>query len=240
MILSSLLWILFTLPSCMLCLERRPLPTDSDTTSRQHNIQRKKENVSNSVSFLRVYETFFNPQNSLLHITLARIGDISTSKLIPAKGSGMNRIGLQANQDTPTGAWDRVSFPPILPQNKWGRGTFLNKLGNSLGRNKDDSKSQVGYTRFTSPACCVFSRCPCVFLSSPCSVSPVARLCPTLGNPMGCSKPGFCVHRQLPGFTQAHVHQVGDTFQSSHPLTSPSPPTFNLSQHQGLFQWVSS
>ena len=52
--------------------------------------------------------------------------------------------------------------------------------------------------------------------------------------------PGFPVHHQLPEFALTHVHQVGDAIQPSHPLSSPSPPTFNLSQHQGLFQWVSS
>ena len=52
--------------------------------------------------------------------------------------------------------------------------------------------------------------------------------------------PGFRVYHQLPELTQTHVHQVGDAIQPSHPLLSPSPPTFNLSQHQGLFQLVSS
>ena len=52
--------------------------------------------------------------------------------------------------------------------------------------------------------------------------------------------PGFPVHHQLPELTQAHVHQVSDTIQPSHPLSSPSPPAFNLPQHQGLFQTVSS
>ena len=51
---------------------------------------------------------------------------------------------------------------------------------------------------------------------------------------------GLPVHYQLPGFTQTHVHCVSDVIQPSHPLSSPSPPTFNLSQHQGLFKWVSS
>ena len=50
-----------------------------------------------------------------------------------------------------------------------------------------------------------------------------------------CSMPGFPVHHQLPKFTQTHVHWVGDDIQPSHPLSSPSPPTFNHSQHQGLF-----
>ena len=56
---------------------------------------------------------------------------------------------------------------------------------------------------------------------------------------MYCSMPGLPVHRQLLEFTQTHVRWVSDAIQPSHPLSSPSPPAFNLSQHQGLFQWVS-
>ena len=66
------------------------------------------------------------------------------------------------------------------------------------------------------------------------------QLRPTLFDPMDCSTPGLPVHHQLPAFTQTHVHRVGDAIQPSHPLSSPSPPAFNLSQHQGLFKWVSS
>ena len=68
----------------------------------------------------------------------------------------------------------------------------------------------------------------------------VAQSCPTLCDPMDCSTPGLPVHHQLLEFTQTHVHWVGDAIQPSHPLSSPSLPTFNLSQHQGLFQWVTS
>ena len=57
---------------------------------------------------------------------------------------------------------------------------------------------------------------------------------------MDCSTPGFPVHHQLPELTQTHVHPVGDAIQPSHPLSSHSPPAFNLSQRQGLFQTVSS
>ena len=56
---------------------------------------------------------------------------------------------------------------------------------------------------------------------------------------MDHSMPGFPVHHQLPEPAQAHVHQAGDAIQPSHPLSSPSLPAFNLSQHQGLFKWVS-
>ena len=70
--------------------------------------------------------------------------------------------------------------------------------------------------------------------------SSVAQSCPTLCDPMNPSMPGFPVHHQLPESTQTHAHRVGDAIQSSHPLSSPSPPAPNPSQHQGLFQWVNS
>ena len=74
----------------------------------------------------------------------------------------------------------------------------------------------------------------------PCQFSSVAQLCLTLCDLTDCSIPGFPVHHQLPELAQTHVHLVGDAIQSSHPLSSPSPPAFSLSQHQGLFQWDSS
>ena len=64
--------------------------------------------------------------------------------------------------------------------------------------------------------------------------SSVAQLCPTLCNPMNHSPPGLPVHHQLPEFTQTHVHRVSDAIQPSHPLSSPSSPVPNPSQHQGL------
>ena len=81
-------------------------------------------------------------------------------------------------------------------------------------------------------------------ISSPClssvQFSSTAQSCPTLCDPMNHSMIGPRVHHQLPEFTQTHVHQVGDAIQPSHPLSSPSPPAPNPSQHQGLFQWVNS
>ena len=64
----------------------------------------------------------------------------------------------------------------------------------------------------------------------------VAQSCPTPSNPMNHGTPGLPVHHQLPEFSQTHVHRVGDGIQPSHPLSSPSPPAPNPSQHQGLFQ----
>ena len=66
------------------------------------------------------------------------------------------------------------------------------------------------------------------------------KSCLTLCDPMDCSTPGLPVHHQLLELAQTHAHWVGDAIQPSHPLSSPSPPAFSLSQHQGLFQWVGS
>ena len=70
--------------------------------------------------------------------------------------------------------------------------------------------------------------------------SSVTQPCPTLCDPTDRSMLGFLVHHQLPELTQTHVHWVSDAIEPSHPLSSPSPPTFNLSQHQSLFKGVSS
>ena len=85
----------------------------------------------------------------------------------------------------------------------------------------------------------------CYFPLNPIDISPesyfsqfssVAQSCLTLCDTMDCSTPGFSVHHQPPELAQTHVHRVSDAFQPSHPLSFPSPPAFNLSQHQGLFQ----
>ena len=70
--------------------------------------------------------------------------------------------------------------------------------------------------------------------------SSVAQSCLTLCDPMNHSTPGLAVHHQLPEFSQTHVHRVSDAIQPSHPLSSPSPPAPNSSQHHGVFQWVNS
>ena len=69
--------------------------------------------------------------------------------------------------------------------------------------------------------------------------SSVTQSCLILCNPMNCNTPGFPVHHQLPDLPQTHVNRVGDAIQPSHPLSTHSP-AFNLSQHQGLFQWGNS
>ena len=77
-------------------------------------------------------------------------------------------------------------------------------------------------------------------IKDPLQFSSVAQSYLTLCDPMNCSTPGLPVHHQLLGFTQTHVHRVGDAIQPSHPLLSPPPPAPNPSQHQNLFQWVNS
>ena len=82
------------------------------------------------------------------------------------------------------------------------------------------------------------------WLSASCSpsvqFSSVPQSCLTLCDPMNCSTPGLPVHHQVSEFTQTHVHRVSDAIQLSHPLSSPSLPALNPSQHQSLFQWVNS
>ena len=78
------------------------------------------------------------------------------------------------------------------------------------------------------------------FIISSVQFSSVAQSYLTLCDPTDCSTLGFPVHHQLPELTQTHIHRVGDAIQPSHPLLSSSPLAFNLFQHQGLFQWVSS
>ena len=75
-----------------------------------------------------------------------------------------------------------------------------------------------------------------IYLTNSFQFSSVAQLCPTLCDPMNCSTPDLPVHHKLLEFTQTHVHRVGDAIQPSHPLSSPSPPAPNPSQHQRLFQ----
>ena len=77
---------------------------------------------------------------------------------------------------------------------------------------------------------------PQIEIFSSVQLSSVAQSCPTLCDTMNCSTPGLPVHRQLPEFTQTYVHRISDAIQSSHPLSSPSPPAPSPSQHQSLFQ----
>ena len=76
-----------------------------------------------------------------------------------------------------------------------------------------------------SPNSCLFPYICCCL---------VAQSCPILCDPMDCSMPGFPVHQHILELAQTHAHRVSDTIQPSHPLSSPSLPTFNLAQHQGL------
>ena len=84
------------------------------------------------------------------------------------------------------------------------------------------------------------SEITCWFVTLSVQFSSVAQSCRTLCDPMNGSTPGLPVHHLLPEFTQTHIHRVCDAIQPSHPLSSPSPPASNPSQHQSLFQCVNS
>jgi len=118
---------------------------------------------------------------------------------------------------------------------KWDRWT-LNK---SKWSNAFREKHFIILMEPKVPSCQLTSKWS-PFQFSSVQFSSVAQSCPTLCDPMNRRTPGLPVHHQLPEFTQTHVYRVGDAIQPSHPLSSPSPPDPNPSQHQGLFQWVSS
>ena len=113
----------------------------------------------------------------------------------------------------------------------WKRGNLVDKRVKYLNRNfiKEVIQMASRHMKISSSS-----------LGNRFQFQSVAQLGLTLCDPMDCSVPGFPVHHQLLELTQTHVHRVGDAIQPSHPLLLPSPPAFNLSQHQGLFQWVSS
>ena len=107
----------------------------------------------------------------------------------------------------------------MISKKKWSKWTYtkenwLKDLANKLTVTKSERQGSVQF-------------------------SSVSQSCPTLCSPMDCSTPGLPLHHQLPEFTQTHVHWVGEAIQPSHPLSSPSTPDFDLSEHQGLFKWVS-
>ena len=94
----------------------------------------------------------------------------------------------------------------------------------------------LSFGGITASPCSHLTEDLCRFWTFSHQFSSVAQLCPTLCDPMIRSTPGLPVHHKLPEFTQTHVHRVGDAIQPCHPLSSPSAPALNPSQHQGLFQ----
>ena len=106
---------------------------------------------------------------------------------------------------------------------------LIETLESFKGKTEVHRRGRNSYLKFVSQ-----------FLTYIYQFSSVTQLCLTLWDPMDCSMPGLPVHHQYLEFTQTHAHWVGDAIQQSHPLSSPSPPAFNLSQHQGLFKWISS
>ena len=153
-----------------------------------------------------------------------------------------------------SGPWDymcvhakSLQLCPILsnPMDRSPPGSSVH--GDSLGKNTGMSYHALLQGSNPHLLCLLYWQVGSLSLASPGkpqgvinSVSSVTQSCPTLCNPMDCTTAGLPVHHQLPESTQTHVHWVGDAIQPSHPLSSPSPPAFNLSQHQGLFLWVSS
>jgi len=138
--------------------------------------------------------------------------------------------GGSAVKDLPANARDLGSIPgSVRSPGKWNGNPFQY----SCRGNPMDRGAQEGYTP------CDHKRVRCDLVTEQ-QFSSVTQSCPTFYNPMNCNTPGLPIHQQLPESTQTHVHWASDAIQPSHPLSSPSPPALNLSQHQGVFKWVSS
>ena len=130
--------------------------------------------------------------------------------------------------------WPQMPGPRLVPLSHIQPLTFIHRMEDPMltftsdNALMQDTKSSLNMSSVS------------VILTCSVQSSSVTQSCPTLRNPMNCSTPGLLVHQQLPEFTQTHVHRVGDAIQPFHPLSSPSPPAPKPSQHQSLFQWVSS
>ena len=121
------------------------------------------------------------------------------------------------------------------------RGAGFSEAGHSIivtkaMKSKSQKQFQHGVRIGFFATVCRFPWWCCVQASCTDQIRSVAQSCLTLCDPVNCSTPGLPVHHQLPEFTQTHVHRVSDAIQPSRPLSSPSPPAPNPSQHQSLFQ----
>ena len=139
--------------------------------------------------------------------------------------------------------WKKPAYDPAIP--------LLGIYPEEIKTEEDTRTSVFTEALFTTARTWKWRRCPSTdewikklwyiyTMGYSVQFSSVTQSCPTLCNSMNCSTPGLPVHHQLPEFTQIHIHRVSDAIQPSHPLSSPSPPAPNLSQHQSLFQWVNS
>ena len=172
---------------------------------------------------------------------------ISCIRFFTAAPPGEPRVGLQDFEDSLT--WmNLASGFGLHPQKEFssgpGKGIWYTKVWQSCQETQWQVKNicmTVHLIYKELQAWIPLQLLVNTFFPSTCqSVSSVAQSCPTLCNPMTRSMPGLPVHHQFLESTQTHVHWVGDAIQPSHPLSPPSPPAFNPSQHQGLFQWVNS
>ena len=137
-----------------------------------------------------------------------------------------------------------LSFPHIIQRNAWAPWfsvAFSKVLNEYWARMNEDNWESSGWGSLwiLGPGEPALGQAKILFPYSVLFCS-VTKSCLTLLNPMNYSTPGFPVLHYLPELTQTQVHWVGDAIQPSHPLSYPSPLVLNLSQHQGLFQWVSS
>ena len=180
--------------------------------SSQHRSQDGRVRKATSLPFLP--ETGESPQADNLILRMGNQGQENSVQM------ALVRTSLLPPQP-PTDSSDLSTWPPCPSWHKTSR--ICLECGSSFPYEGSRGMPNLHQTNV--------SACLCSF-----DFGSVAQPCPTFCDPMNRSMPGLPVCHQLPEFTQTHVHQVGDAIQPSHPLSSPSPPAPNPSQHEGLFQ----
>ena len=135
--------------------------------------------------------------------------------------------------EDPLGEGHGNSLQYSCPENPMGRGIWWATV-HGVAKSQTWLSNWAGRHECLPLGCMKYRICRHPFIITKThQFSSVTQSCLTLCDPMDCSTPGFPVHHQLPENTQTHVHWVGDAIQPSHPLSSPSPPAFSLSHHQG-------
>ena len=138
----------------------------------------------------------------------------------------LSRVWLCATQ------W-MICNPPVFSVLEFSRQEYQSGFAIPVSRESSQPKDWTWVS-------CIAGRFFTNWVTSYLQISSVAQSCLTLCEPMNCSTPRLPVQHQLPEFTQTHAYRVSDAIQPSHPLSPPSPPALNSSQHQSVFQWVNS
>ena len=206
-----------------------------DLNVRPETTKLLEENMDKTLSDINHSRILYDPPPRILEINakinkwdLIKIKSFCTTKetISKVKGQPSEWEKIIANEATDKELISKI-YKQLLQLNSRKIKDPIKKWAKELNRHFSKKDIQMANKHM--------KRCSTSLIISLIQFSSVAQSCLTLCNPMNLSMPGLSVHHQLPEFTQIHVHRVSDAIQPSHPLSSPSPPAPNPSQHQSLF-----